>query len=332
MKFRNKPATGRIVPVVAACLAVFAVPAQAKAPVIELGAPHGLPSVSCLGTAANDRSAPKGLGRCSVLTMTTIYQTRDGSINNPTTVAQDSRIVALTLRLGKLQDSKTCIKTKIATVSVPLKRNGKIVKKNGKTVMVKVKRRVCATYDVFNEKTYFDSNFGGKGSRVRIAVLRPVTVRVPLKKNGRIVKKNGRTVMTSVKPAGKIAPFKLVATSSEFYLDSWFGRTVTFPMIETITAKKGDVVGLSVISYAPILPLAADTDTDRWRASRPGSFKPTVSIDPATKKAPDPCQPKWGVIFQQTALTTVNSVGDFRCSYSGVPGVQFTLVPNPILG
>jgi len=325
---RNKAFSARTMLAGAALLGLFAVPATAKAPVIDLGAPNGLPAVSCTGTAANDRSAPRGLGRCSVLTMTTIYQTRDGKINNPTTVAQDSRIVALTLRLGKLADSRTCTKTKI--VLVPLMRNGKVVKKNGK--VVKVRKRVCATYDVFNEKTYFDSNFGGKGSRVRIAVLRPVTVRVAKKKNGKVVKdKKGKTVMISVKPAGKIAPFKLVGTTGDFYLDSWFGRTVTFPMIETITAKKGDVLGLSVVTYAPLLPLAADSDTDRWRASRPGSFKPTVTVDPATKKAPDPCQPKWGVIFQQTSLTALNSVGDFRCSYSGVPGVQFTLVPTPTL-
>lgn len=310
---------------VAAVFSVFAVPATAKAPVIDVGAPHGLPSVSCTGTAANDRSAPRGLGRCSVLTMTTIYQTRDGNIQNPTTLKQDARLVALTLRLGKLADSRRCTKTKISLV--PLVRNGKVVKKNGR--VVKVRKRVCTTYDVFNEKTYFDSNFGGKGSRVRVAILRPVTVRVPLKKNGRVVKKNGKVVMTSVRPAGKIAPFKLVGTTGEFYLDSWFGRTVTFPMIESIAAKKGDVLGLSVVTYAPILPLAADNDGDRWRASRPGSFKPTTAIDPATKKAPDPCQPKWGVIFQQTALTTVNSTADFRCSYSGVPGVQFTLIPTP---
>ena len=321
MSFRQTPLAARCSVASAAVLAACLLPVTpALARNYDLGAPNGLPSVSCNGTAANDRAAPKGLGRCSVLTMTTIYQTRDGSTNNPTTIPVDSVVYAVTLRLGRLADSKRCIKTKV--VRVREKHGGR---------WVYVNKRVCATYDVFNEKTYFDTSFGFRGSRVRVAVLRTMPKRCLKSKIARVrVKQGSRWVYVNKRVCAVYdkasALKKAVSVSPVLYLDHWFGRTVTIPLASTISVKKGDILGLSVDSYAPILPLAATNPSDRWRASRPGSFKPTLAIDPDTKKAPDPCVPKFGVIFQQTSLMSPNRIGDFRCSYSGVPGVQFKLI------
>ncbi|MEI6446663.1 MAG: hypothetical protein WCO96_02135 [Actinomycetes bacterium] len=293
MRNRNTRAVTRLAatPVVLAGL-LFAVPATAKAPVIEIGGPGGLPAPSCDGTPANDRGKPKGLGRCSVLTRTTVYPVKDGAALNPTTVPKDSKLVAITLRLGVLKDSKRCIRYK------------------------RVKgKRVCAEYDVFNEKSYFDKTFGS-GSKVRIAILRDVK-----------------------KPKGSKAIIlkKTVFLGPEIRLEKWFGRTVSLPLNSPITVAKGDVVGLSIPTYAPILPIQATDNGDRWRASRPPSgFKPVdpatgkvVTIDPATKKRPDPCAAKWGVIFVQSAITTSGPTTDFRCRYPGTPTFQFTLIPIP---
>lgn len=273
----------------AALLVLLAVPAVATSPAIELGGPGGLPAPSCNGTPANDRGKPKGLGRCSVLTMTTIYPIRDGSVDNPTTVPRNGRIVAISMRVGKLADSKTCTKYK------------------------RVKgKRVCATYDTFAEKSYFDKTFGA-GSRIRIIVLRPLT-----------------------RKKGQVMPKQVVQLGPEIRLEPLFGKTVTLPLESTIAVKKGDVVGLSVPTYAPILPLAAADTQDKWRSSRPPAGfvakDPTtglpLKIDPATKKAPDRCSTKFGVIFTQSALTKNNISADFRCHYPGIPSFEFTVIPS----
>ena len=245
----------------AALLVLLAVPAVATSPAVELGSPGGIPAPSCNGTPANDRGKPRGLGRCSVLTMTTIYPIRDGSSDNPTTVPRNGRIVAVSMRVGKLKDTKTCTKYKYS---------------GG--------RRTCATYDTFAEKSYFDKTFGS-GSRVRIVVLRSVA-----------------------KKKGQIIPKQVVELGREIRLEPLFGKTVTLPLTMSIPVRKGDVVGLSVPTYAPILPLASSGTTDKWRSSRPPAGfvakDPTtglpLKIDPATKKAPDRCSTKFGVIFTQS--------------------------------
>ena len=273
----------------AALLVLLAVPAIAESPAVEIGGPNGLPTPSCTGTAANDRGKPKGLGRCSVLTMTTVYPIRDGSSENPTTVPKNGRIVAITMRIGKLADSRTCLKKG----------------------MVKG-HYVCTSWDYFKEKSYFDKTFGS-GSRVRLVVLRP-----------------------AAKKRGQVMPKTLVAMGNEIRLEPLFGKKVTLPLTTTIPVKKGDVVGLSVPTYAPILPLAPSGTADAWRSSRPPiGFKPKdpttglpIKIDPVTKKPADPCSTKFGVIFTQSALTTGSVTADFRCHYPGVPTFEFTVIPS----
>lgn len=62
--------------------------------------------------------------------------------------------------------------------------------------------------------------------------------------------------------------YKLVALSPTVKLQPYFGKTVQFPLETTIKVKKGDVVALSVPTWAPALALGFGHETS-WRASRP---------------------------------------------------------------
>ena len=61
--------------------------------------------------------------------------------------------------------------------------------------------------------------------------------------------------------------YKLVASSPTVKLEKYFGKTAQFPLERTITVKKGDIVALSVPTWAPALALGFGKDTS-WRASR----------------------------------------------------------------
>jgi hypothetical protein len=61
--------------------------------------------------------------------------------------------------------------------------------------------------------------------------------------------------------------FKLVAQSPLVKLEAYFGKSVEFPLETTIPIKKGDIVALTVPSWAPALALGFGGDTS-WRASR----------------------------------------------------------------
>jgi hypothetical protein len=62
--------------------------------------------------------------------------------------------------------------------------------------------------------------------------------------------------------------YKLVASSPTVKLQPYFGKTAQFALEATLPVKKGDVVALSVPSWAPALALGFGNDTS-WRASRP---------------------------------------------------------------
>jgi len=67
---------------------------------------------------------------------------------------------------------------------------------------------------------------------------------------------------------GKSVRASVVAASSAKTLDPYFGGSVTFALPTTLAVKKGDVLGLSVPSWAPVLVQGYDNSTS-WRASRP---------------------------------------------------------------
>jgi hypothetical protein len=62
--------------------------------------------------------------------------------------------------------------------------------------------------------------------------------------------------------------YKLIAQGPPVKLAPYFGKTAQFPLETTLPVKKGDIVALSVPSWAPALALGFGNDTS-WRASRP---------------------------------------------------------------
>jgi hypothetical protein len=88
---------------------------------------------------------------------------------------------------------------------------------------------------------FFDANEGG-APEAGIAILRPV-------------------------PKPNLT-YKLVSQSPPVKLQAYFGQTAQFPLETTLPVKKGDVVALSVPTWAPALALGFGKETS-WRASRP---------------------------------------------------------------
>ncbi|MCK9249834.1 MAG: hypothetical protein M0P31_12780 [Solirubrobacteraceae bacterium] len=58
------------------------------------------------------------------------------------------------------------------------------------------------------------------------------------------------------------------AGSSVKHLDPYFGSTVTFALPRSLSIRKGDALGISVPTWAPVLVQGYDAKTS-WRASRP---------------------------------------------------------------
>jgi hypothetical protein len=87
---------------------------------------------------------------------------------------------------------------------------------------------------------FFNANEGGD-SEAGIAILRPVP------------KPNLTYRLVSQSPAVKLQPY--------------FGKTAQFPLETTLPVRKGDVIALSVPTWAPALALGFDKGTS-WRASR----------------------------------------------------------------
>jgi hypothetical protein len=114
---------------------------------------------------------------------------------------------------------------------------------------------------------FFDTNEGGD-SEAGIAILRPQ-------------KKPNLT-------------YKLIAQSPLIKLEPYFGKSAQFPLTTTIKVKKGDIVALTVPSWAPALALGFGNDTS-WRASRPKSQCSSTSA--------------------QTTHTTIGSNVQYYCLY-----------------
>ena len=74
--------------------------------------------------------------------------------------------------------------------------------------------------------------------------------------------------------------YKLIAQSPLVKLQPYFGKTAQFPLETTLTVKKGDVVALTVPSWAPALALGFGKDTS-WRASRQKSQCTSTSTQTA---------------------------------------------------
>lgn len=88
--------------------------------------------------------------------------------------------------------------------------------------------------------------------------------------------------------------YRLIAQSPMVKLEPYFGKTAQFPLERTIPIRKGDVVALTVPSWAPALALGFGNDTS-WRASRPKSGCTSTS--------------------SQTTQTTIGASTQYFCLY-----------------
>jgi hypothetical protein len=87
---------------------------------------------------------------------------------------------------------------------------------------------------------FFNANEGG-ASEAAIAILRP-------------------------QPSPNLT-YKLIAQGPAVKLQPYFGMTAQFPLERTIPVRKGDIIALTVPTWAPALALGFGKDTS-WRASR----------------------------------------------------------------
>jgi hypothetical protein len=88
--------------------------------------------------------------------------------------------------------------------------------------------------------------------------------------------------------------YKLIAQSPIVPLEQYFGKTAQFPLASTLTVKKGDVVALTVPTWAPALALGF-AKTTSWRASRSKSQCSTTTA--------------------QTTQTSIGSAVQYYCLY-----------------
>lgn len=107
---------------------------------------------------------------------------------------------------------------------------------------------------------------------------------------------------------------RVVAKGPLQKLTDYLGQTVQFPLTQTLPIKKGQYIGLTVPSWAPLLQLALGSDTS-WRASRPK----TLCSDPA-------------VTSMQTALLGDRSSATFACLYRTARlTYSATFIPTPVV-
>lgn len=129
---------------------------------------------------------------------------------------------------------------------------------------------------------FFNSTYGGT-SRVQLTVLRP-----------------------QARPARSYA---VTATTGIFKIQPFFGTTVTFPLITSLAVKKGDILALTVPTWAPVLAVNLPQENG-WRASRTGDC---------------------GNLLTQTAQTTLGNATQYKCLYQ-TARVTYTatLIPTPV--
>jgi hypothetical protein len=94
--------------------------------------------------------------------------------------------------------------------------------------------------------------------------------------------------------------YKLIAQSPLVKLEPYFGKTAQFPLETTLQVKKGDIVALTVPSWAPALALGF-TKATSWRASRPKSQCTSTSTQTTDTQIGTPVQ--YFCLYQTARLT-----------------------------
>jgi hypothetical protein len=94
--------------------------------------------------------------------------------------------------------------------------------------------------------------------------------------------------------------YKLVSQSPPVLLQPYFGKTAQFALESTLPVKKGDVVALTVPTWAPALALGFGHETS-WRASRPRSQCSSTSALSTHTQVGSPIQ--YYCLYQTARLT-----------------------------
>lgn len=127
----------------------------------------------------------------------------------------------------------------------------------------------------------FDQQYGGT-SRLQVTVLNP----------------------------GKHLFYTTVAQSEQFRIQPYFGQTVQIPLRRTLPVAKGQIVAITVPTWAPMLAVNLGP-TSTWRAARG-----------ATTKCTD--------FTTQTAQVSLNQSTQYRCQYSTArPTYRVTEIATP---
>lgn len=101
-------------------------------------------------------------------------------------------------------------------------------------------------------------------------------------------------------PLGK-SNFKVVGKGPLEDLTKYLGTTPTFSLPTALPIKPGQVVGLSIPTWAPILQIGLGSDTS-WRSSKP--LKESVAQDYRTQRAlvGDTTQAFFGALYQRARM------------------------------
>jgi hypothetical protein len=103
--------------------------------------------------------------------------------------------------------------------------------------------------------------------------------------------------------------YEVVATTGIFKIQPFFGTTVQFPLKTTLAAQKGDIVALTVPTWAPVLAVNLPQENG-WRASRANDCSNLLT---------------------QTAQTTIGNATQYKCLYQ-TARVTYTatLISTPV--
>lgn len=116
--------------------------------------------------------------------------------------------------------------------------------------------------------------------------------------------------LTILKPGAHLFS-RVAAQSGIVKLTKFLGKTVQIPLTRTLAVKKGQLVALTVPTWAPVLSVGLPRDTS-WRSSRKSACN-----DVATQSL-------------QTAQTLMGGLVQYRCLYATARlTYSATLITNP---
>ena len=110
-----------------------------------------------------------------------------------------------------------------------------------------------------------------------------------------------RVAVVILAPLGK-SVYKVVAKGPLLDVTPYLGTTPTFALPTALPIKKGQIVGITVPTWAPVIQLGLGADTS-WRSTRP--LKEAVSDNFATQRAlvGDATQGSFAALYQRARLT-----------------------------